>query len=158
MYLTHYFLLVLHLSILSPALSAPPWKSMVEDTCSLIIPNHVRNQTKPGGKPLIIFVHMKVLGVRNVPDSGGSYGLDVKWVVFIVTEYLKTRLYSLFLRIILRWQDWRYQSGCGKEDDACAKNWDRPWHCPSKDVLWNEQDPLWLPSLSVEDVLEVVSP
>ena len=43
-------------------------------------------------------------------------------------------------------------------DKACENNQKRTWQCPSNHVLWNEMDPLWLPFLDVEDVLEVVYP
>ena len=43
-------------------------------------------------------------------------------------------------------------------DKACENNWRRRRQCPSNHVLWNETNPLWLPFLDVEDVLEVVYP
>ena len=49
--------------------------------CSLEVPKSIGMQkeapTDPG-KPLVISVDLKVLGVRDVPDSGGSYGMDIK--------------------------------------------------------------------------------
>ena len=58
----------------------------VDTGCSLKVPNHVKNQMEPSGdiyakpkpKPLLIEVDIMVLGVRDVPDNGGSYGVDVK--------------------------------------------------------------------------------
>ena len=46
--------------------------------CTLAVPKHVGIQKEAEGKPLAIFVDMKLLGVRDVPDSGGSYEMDVK--------------------------------------------------------------------------------
>ena len=49
--------------------------------CRLEVPDHVGMQKEPegeNGEPLVIFIDMKVLGVRDVPDSGGSYEMDVK--------------------------------------------------------------------------------
>ena len=73
MHLTHYLMLVLNLwSLLSAAEKAG---------CRLEVPEHVGMQKEANtdpGKPLVIFVDMKLLGVRDVPDSGGSYAMDIK--------------------------------------------------------------------------------
>ena len=34
--------------------------------------------TEPTGEPLLISVDMKVLDIREVPDTGGSYGVEVQ--------------------------------------------------------------------------------
>ena len=50
-------------------------------SCRLEVPKHVGMQKEPEGEkgePLIMFVAIKVLGVRDVPDTGGSYEMDVK--------------------------------------------------------------------------------
>ena len=38
----------------------------------------------------------------------------------------------------------------------CVSNSQRLSHCPSKSVIWNEDDLFWVPGLDVEDALEVV--
>ena len=76
----HCSLLVLFLTILSTA------ALRLNTGCSLRVPNIVKSQMEPSGdiyakpkpKPLLIKVDIKVLGVRDVPDSGGSYGVDMK--------------------------------------------------------------------------------
>ena len=71
---TYYLLLVLHLWI--SLSSAKP-----KIGCNLEIPKIVgvqKEAPRDTGKPLIIFVDVKVLSVRDVPDSGGSYAMDVK--------------------------------------------------------------------------------
>ena len=48
--------------------------------CRLEVPKHVGVEKEPNigsGQPLEISVDMKVLGVRDVPESGGSYEMDV---------------------------------------------------------------------------------
>ena len=77
MYLTNYLLLILHLQIsFSEALKGKP-----KIGCNIGVPKHVGVQKEASGdhgKPLIIFVDIKVLSIRDVPDSGGSYAMDVK--------------------------------------------------------------------------------
>ena len=46
--------------------------------CSLLATESVTAQLEPTGEPLIIKVDLNVLGVRDVPDRGGSYGVDVE--------------------------------------------------------------------------------
>ena len=47
--------------------------------CNLKVPKAVEEQIEPEPQtlPLIIHVHLLVIRVRDVPDSGGSYGVDV---------------------------------------------------------------------------------
>ena len=73
MYLTHSILLVLTLcSSFSSAL-----KGKVKPGCRLEVTwRGFQKETK--GEPLVIFVDLRLLGVRDVPDSGGSYAMDVK--------------------------------------------------------------------------------
>ena len=33
---------------------------------------------RPLGKPLVLHTELEVLHVRDVPDSGGTYGVDIK--------------------------------------------------------------------------------
>ena len=49
--------------------------------CNLVVPKSVEEQMHPNvneGNPLNLTVKMRVRNVRDVPDSGGSYGVDVK--------------------------------------------------------------------------------
>ena len=39
-------------------------------------------QMEPTEEPLSLSVAIKVLGVRDVPDRGGSYGVDVEYVQY----------------------------------------------------------------------------
>ena len=45
--------------------------------CSLHIPWSVTNRWESEGTPLSIFIDTRVLNVRDVPDSGGSFGVDI---------------------------------------------------------------------------------
>ena len=53
--------------------------------CTLQVPDRVKNRMEPINyklnklkKPLPVLTDMKVLGVRDVPDNGGSYGVDIR--------------------------------------------------------------------------------
>ena len=46
--------------------------------CALEVPSAVKKQKEALGKPLVIYVDVKLLGVRDIPDRGGSYSVDVK--------------------------------------------------------------------------------
>ena len=46
--------------------------------CTLKKPDDVKNHREAFGKPLMIFINVVVTGVRNIPDQGGSYGVDIK--------------------------------------------------------------------------------
>ena len=41
-------------------------------------PTPAVKQTEPTGEPLLISVDMKVLDIREVPDTGGSYGVELQ--------------------------------------------------------------------------------
>ena len=45
--------------------------------CTLEVPETVKKQKEAMGKPLRILIHVTVLGVRDIPDSGGSFGVDI---------------------------------------------------------------------------------
>ena len=36
------------------------------------------NGSKPSQKPIVLQTKLEVLHIRDVPDSGGTYGLDIK--------------------------------------------------------------------------------
>ena len=46
--------------------------------CSLKKTQHIGEQMMPNGDPLRLAAKMQVKNVRDVPDSGGSFGVDVK--------------------------------------------------------------------------------
>ena len=46
--------------------------------CNLIPSKAIFGQLEPKGNPLLINAKMHVLHIRNVPDGGGSFGVDVK--------------------------------------------------------------------------------
>ena len=73
--LTYCLLLCFSLANLSSA------ARQVKAGCNLEVPDDVKKQMEPPGPkwrdPLSISMDMKVLGVRDVPDSGGSYGVDI---------------------------------------------------------------------------------
>ena len=45
--------------------------------CKLNIPKDVQDHMEAQGKPLEMDIIMKILRVRDVPDSGGSFGADL---------------------------------------------------------------------------------
>ena len=74
MYFTCHLLLALSLGSLVSA------AAKLRVGCRLEVPKHVGVLKEPNGEagqPLEISVDMKVLGVRDVPESGGSYEMDV---------------------------------------------------------------------------------
>ena len=57
------------------------WASLVPTPnhgCTLFVPQSVSRQREAKGKPLLISVDIEVEDVRDVPDSGGSYGVDIR--------------------------------------------------------------------------------
>ena len=45
--------------------------------CSLEL-NHLWYDNEPEGFPLIIHVVIKILHIRDIPDRGGFFGVDIK--------------------------------------------------------------------------------
>ena len=45
--------------------------------CKLNIPKDVQGHMEVQGKPLEIAILMKIIRVRDVPDSGGAFGVDL---------------------------------------------------------------------------------
>ena len=46
--------------------------------CTLDVPDDVKHQREATGKPLLIYLDFKVAGVRDIPNQGGSFGIDLK--------------------------------------------------------------------------------
>ena len=44
--------------------------------CNLIIPDAVKGHMEVEGRPLNIIIDMSIQQIRDVPDSGGSFGVD----------------------------------------------------------------------------------
>ena len=83
------FSLSLVLFFLFPnAISAWDWETGIStffkgalesDTfCTLKIPESVTNQREALGDPLRIYIDINVVGVRDIPNQGGSLGLDIR--------------------------------------------------------------------------------
>ena len=45
--------------------------------CNLRVPKEVQDHMEAEGEPLVITIIMLIKFVRDVPDSGGSFGVDV---------------------------------------------------------------------------------
>ena len=45
--------------------------------CNLRIPDDIKDHMEPEREPLVITIIMFIKYVRDVPDSGGSFGVDV---------------------------------------------------------------------------------
>ena len=47
--------------------------------CNLVIPQNVQEhpEPQPESGPLLLHIELSVLHIREIPDSGGSYGVDV---------------------------------------------------------------------------------
>ena len=45
--------------------------------CNLRVPNDVKDHMEAEGEPLLITIIVFIKYVRDVPDSGGSFGVDV---------------------------------------------------------------------------------
>ena len=48
--------------------------------CNLRVPEDVRDHMEAKGEPLVITIIMIIKFVRDVPDSGGSFGVEFKYV------------------------------------------------------------------------------
>ena len=46
--------------------------------CTLGIPDAVGKQREALGNPLMIYIDVMVVGVRDIPNQGGSFGIDIK--------------------------------------------------------------------------------
>ena len=46
--------------------------------CNLVIPKAVKGHMEAEGYPLQISIIMSIQQVRDVPDSGGSFGVDLE--------------------------------------------------------------------------------
>ena len=53
---------------------------LVKGGCNLNTPKAIWKKLQPYADPLVLHVQIEVLGVRNVPNSGGSFGVDVMYV------------------------------------------------------------------------------
>ena len=50
----------------------------LDGNCRLYMPSSIMNNSwEAHGTPLSIYMLMRVMSVRDVPDSGGSFGVDI---------------------------------------------------------------------------------
>ena len=52
--------------------------SNLDSVCTLNLPKAIKEQKEITGKPLKILIDMEVLGVRDIPNEGGSFGVDIR--------------------------------------------------------------------------------
>ena len=69
-------LLMLFLGLTNASFSKRP--KTLPQGCTLLPTKAVVTQAEPTGEPFVLSIDMKVLDVRNVPDTGGSYGVEVQ--------------------------------------------------------------------------------
>ena len=64
------------------AVSALNGANVSSKGCELIVPEAVQEHMEPEPKtdPLLIHVYMRIFRIRDVPDSGGSFGADLMQV------------------------------------------------------------------------------
>ena len=121
--------------------------------CNLIPSKALLGKLEPENNPLLIHVTMHVLHIRNVPDGGGSFGVDIKYVCFLCIARLPPSVIIsiclsayLLLRMYLDWEDKRYIDG----------NEDRATDCTSNHVMWEEEArQFWVPRLDVNDAIKL---
>ena len=116
--------------------------------CNLVIPKDVQIRPEPqtDSGPLLIYTSFNIFRLGDVPDSGGSFGMDFLQVLGILCEKLDQH-FVYFGRITLVWEDKRY----------IAANEHRTSECGSGHVLWTKPNQFWLPKLYVRSALELVS-
>ena len=75
------------LLLLLPTIASATWYtcyylgygcSNLDAGCTLKMPDSVKKEQEAVGKPLKINIDLKVMDVRDIPDQGGSYGIDIK--------------------------------------------------------------------------------
>ena len=49
----------------------------LDGNCRLYVPRSIWSSWEAHGNPLFIYMDMRVVSVRDVPDSGGSFGVDI---------------------------------------------------------------------------------
>ena len=75
MHFTYYLLLLFQVIRL---IYAGIGKVDVPSGCAFKIPSHLFYTPEVEGRPLQIFLEIKILDITNVPDKGGSYEMVVK--------------------------------------------------------------------------------
>ena len=82
MQLAYFPLLLVVLPYGSSASSSSFNSSVLDDpmdgNCRLQKPSSVLNRWETNGSPLSVSIDMRVLSVRDVPDTGGSFGIDIQ--------------------------------------------------------------------------------
>ena len=137
-------LVLLLFLIIVTALAAT--KSNRSRGCNLRRPYAVRLRFEPEPEqaPLIINLEMDHFRIRDVPISGGSFGIEFWYGLSRFSQ--KLVMFTVQFRIDISWEDKRYISG----------NEHRIVECPDGDVVWKEENEFWLPNFYVWDVIELV--
>ena len=52
--------------------------SSLDSLCTLNVPKAIQEQKEVIGKPLRILIDMEILDVRDIPNEGGSFGVDIR--------------------------------------------------------------------------------
>ena len=116
--------------------------------CRLSLNNGLDDMA-PKGDPLLIHNSIKVLYLRDIPDSGGTFAVDMRSIVkskYISLTYFVVKIFLRFFSLFIKWQDNRH----------IEKNVVRNVSCNSNHVEWTKVGQFWLPILVVWDVLESV--
>ena len=61
--------------------------------CKLMVPQAAQEKLEPDQEPLYIIVKIQHLDISDVPSSGGSFGVDVGWVLYNYFEYKSYQIY-----------------------------------------------------------------
>ena len=118
--------------------------------CNLHIPREVSEHMEPDGELLRITIVMSIHYVRDVPDSGGSFGVVFRWVLLCSTTMIASENFKSekHFSMIVKWKDERY----------IQENKARETECQSNHVIWTRTSQFWIPTFYVLSALELVSP
>ena len=61
--------------------------------CKLMVPQAAQEKLEPDQEPLYISVKIQHLDISDVPSSGGSFGVDVGWVLYNYFECTSYQIY-----------------------------------------------------------------
>ena len=51
--------------------------------CTLVVPPAVKKQIEPHGEPLVVNILFKNIRIRDVPNKGGSFGVEFRYIYII---------------------------------------------------------------------------
>ena len=52
--------------------------------CTLVVPPAVLKQMEPNGDPLLFNVQFMNIRIRDVPNKGGSYGVEFRYILTLL--------------------------------------------------------------------------